>query len=312
MSYQPHFQTESSARTVSYAVDAERLQRAVKQLKAAFADRRAVCQLIGESRLEASNVAGAFIAALPADVVAVRLKDPHTDALAAMREINQALGFAPKAPSLADQRTVLLMFLECQAKRRRRTVLCIEHVDQQPLWLLGALNDLVVADPGRPSDFLVVLAGDSKLQAVLATPALDQLRQHAGPPVRLAPFPLDDTKALLNRSVELKSIDKQPRAKSNGDRLVVRINGAPIKEIRFPDGRFVIGRSAAADICLPSSLISRNHAVITKGAGQVKVEDLDSTNGTYVGGRRITECHLNPGDIVDLGECEIQYAGAGG
>jgi type II secretory pathway predicted ATPase ExeA len=384
MSYQPQAQVtlEQVPKLVPVAVDTARLQTAIRQLTVAFQERRSVCQLIGESRLEASHVAGAFIAGLGDEVAAVRLKAPHTDALAAMREINRALGFAPKALSLSDQQNILTMFLECQSKHRRRTVLCIEHVDQQPLWLLDTLGSLIDSEASKPSDLLVVLSGDSGLQEVLRNPSLSVLRKNAGAPVKLAPYSLRETKDFVRQQVEalglgevsrlfdfeavsqlyklsggspdtvsklvreslllakpgehqpvtvesvigvarqlrLESIDltlmdtdttRREALAENVERLVVRLNGLSLDELPLREGRFLIGRSASADIYLPSSLVSRNHAAIVKTASFVKVEDLDSTNGTYVGGRRISECRLETGDVVDLGECQIQYLTGG-
>lgn len=213
MSYQPQAQMtlEQAPRFVPFAVDTARLQTAINQLTVAFQERRSVCQLIGESRLEASHVAGAFIAGLGDQVAAVRLKDPHTDALTAMREINRALGFAPKALSLVDQQNILMMFLQCQSKHRRRTVLCIEHVGQQPLWLLDTLCSLIDADPSKPSDLLVVLSGDAGLREVLGNPSLGVLRKNAGAPVKLAPYSLQETKDFVSQQVDALDLGEVSR-----------------------------------------------------------------------------------------------------
>jgi hypothetical protein len=50
----------------------------------------------------------------------------------------------------------------------------------------------------------------------------------------------------------------------------------------------VLGRDASADICLPDPAISRRHARVRRGVDGVWLEDLRSTNGTYINGNRLT------------------------
>lgn len=94
-----------------------------------------------------------------------------------------------------------------------------------------------------------------------------------------------------------------------GKRLVVRFNGAQIQEILVDDikGRLLVGRAHFANICLPSCVVSRRHALIVKTDGLLEVMDLGSTNGTYVGGFRISNYTLEPGTVLTLGDCEIEF-----
>ena len=65
---------------------------------------------------------------------------------------------------------------------------------------------------------------------------------------------------------------------------------------------FNIGRDAGNQIVLNDNLISRRHAqLIISDSGQVMIKDLNSSNGTFVNGNRITECYLHAGDIVKCG-----------
>jgi diguanylate cyclase (GGDEF)-like protein len=64
----------------------------------------------------------------------------------------------------------------------------------------------------------------------------------------------------------------------------------------------VIGRGTEADLWLEDGGVSRRHARVScRSDGAYFVEDLDSTNGTFLGGQRITICELRPGDRVQLG-----------
>ena len=64
----------------------------------------------------------------------------------------------------------------------------------------------------------------------------------------------------------------------------------------------VVGRDASAGIPVPDPTISRQHARITHDRDGVWLEDLGSTNGTYLNGRRLLErCRLHDGDEVKIG-----------
>jgi two-component system, NtrC family, response regulator AtoC len=71
----------------------------------------------------------------------------------------------------------------------------------------------------------------------------------------------------------------------------------------LPDGaRFVIGRTADADIVISERSLSRMHATITADKGVVVVEDLQSKNGTKINGEAIQRAPLRPGDELTMGK----------
>ncbi len=64
-----------------------------------------------------------------------------------------------------------------------------------------------------------------------------------------------------------------------------------------------IGRDASNTIQISDAEVSRRHARLLLQGGRYILEDLGSTNGTYVNGQRLTGPHvLKPGDVVSLGE----------
>ena len=68
-----------------------------------------------------------------------------------------------------------------------------------------------------------------------------------------------------------------------------------------------LGRHAPdADIVLPHSTISRVHAEIWRGDGQVFMRDLCSTNGVFVNGRRVTQSVVAAGDTIRLGSVPLR------
>jgi S1-C subfamily serine protease len=99
-----------------------------------------------------------------------------------------------------------------------------------------------------------------------------------------------------------------------GEKLRVLAGNASGTEITLDDD-FVIGRSAGSDGRLGDDPeLSRSHARIARRAGdQLSIEDLDSTNGTFVNGKRITDIQrLTPGDTIKVGTTTLQVLDAAG
>ncbi len=72
-------------------------------------------------------------------------------------------------------------------------------------------------------------------------------------------------------------------------------------------GRNVIGRGTEADIRLPDTGVSRKHVDIVLDSGTAIAEDLGSTNGTLVNGRRISRQPLADGDVIRIGHSVLVY-----
>ncbi len=93
--------------------------------------------------------------------------------------------------------------------------------------------------------------------------------------------------------------------------LTVRVldgSGAELT-IRKPVARG--GRSRAADIVLEHPSVSGMHFELRASASGIELLDLDSRNGTWLGGRRVFHVQLQAGDVFAAGECRIELIGAG-
>jgi DNA-binding winged helix-turn-helix (wHTH) protein len=78
----------------------------------------------------------------------------------------------------------------------------------------------------------------------------------------------------------------------------------------FPlvEGTNIVGRDPRCTVWVDGSGVSKRHARISIARGEATLEDLESSNGTFVGGRRITgPRRLSDGDVIDLGAATVSF-----
>ena len=86
-------------------------------------------------------------------------------------------------------------------------------------------------------------------------------------------------------------------------RYVLSVEG---REIDLSDGEATLGRSRTSTVRIEHESVSRSHALLTLNKGEAIVKDLNSSNGTYVGGKRISrETRLQNGDRVQIGAAVV-------
>ena len=66
-----------------------------------------------------------------------------------------------------------------------------------------------------------------------------------------------------------------------------------------------VGRAPRADFVVDAALVSRLHCRLAAGEGEIEAVDLESTNGTYVNGRRVDRALLKDGDTLRVGAVEL-------
>ena len=87
---------------------------------------------------------------------------------------------------------------------------------------------------------------------------------------------------------------------------VLVVDGPGTKHV-LEQGSNVLGRGTEADIRLPDTGVSRKHADVQLSGGVVAVQDLGSTNGTLVNGRRVGRQELADGDVIRIGHSVLVY-----
>ena len=90
-------------------------------------------------------------------------------------------------------------------------------------------------------------------------------------------------------------------------KLIVSIDGVVVKEVQITRDRSTIGRRPYNDIVIDNLAVSGEHAVIHLAGGHATLEDLGSTNGTYVNGKAVKKHVLAHDDTIEVGKYKVKY-----
>jgi pSer/pThr/pTyr-binding forkhead associated (FHA) protein len=133
--------------------------------------------------------------------------------------------------------------------------------------------------------------------------------------------------AVPNRTIQVEAETADPNASSGGNSetqvLSATMAGPVAKQgqramllldtsqgphvIPLESTLLTLGRGLNNDIILEDTRVSRHHAQLRYKTRRFWVTDLNSTNGTYVNGERISETDLRHGDVVSLGGLELTF-----
>lgn len=90
-------------------------------------------------------------------------------------------------------------------------------------------------------------------------------------------------------------------------KMIVSIDGVVIKEVQLTKDRTTLGRRPYNDIVIDNLAVSGEHAVLQMTGNEVYLEDLNSTNGTYVNGKAVKKQLLQNNDTVEIGKYKIKF-----
>lgn len=90
-------------------------------------------------------------------------------------------------------------------------------------------------------------------------------------------------------------------------KLILSMDNLVLKEISLDKERTTIGRKAINDIQIDNLAISGEHATVVTILNDSFLEDLDSTNGTFVNGKQVKKHFLQNNDVIELGKYQLKY-----
>lgn len=90
-------------------------------------------------------------------------------------------------------------------------------------------------------------------------------------------------------------------------KLVISIDSVVIKDVELVKQRTTLGRRPYNDIVIDNLAVSGEHAAVHMENHVVEIEDLRSTNGTYVNGKSVVRQELRHGDTMDVGKYKIRF-----
>ncbi len=116
---------------------------------------------------------------------------------------------------------------------------------------------------------------------------------------------MSDDKTIITDAVNLTILQPPKRRRA----CLVQYNGASLGKRYILEGQeIVIGRAPKADICIPEDTLSKVHAKCLQAGDKVHLEDLNSTNGTFLNDQRVTaRVGLCDGDIIRLGSILFKF-----
>ncbi len=89
--------------------------------------------------------------------------------------------------------------------------------------------------------------------------------------------------------------------------LIVRLAGQPDEKFEIVSAETLIGRAPTCDLQLPDESISREHSVVLADGETYMLEDLQSTNGIKVNGKRVRSVELGHGDEIEIGQTRLLF-----
>lgn len=95
-------------------------------------------------------------------------------------------------------------------------------------------------------------------------------------------------------------------------RLILNLDGQQLAEYNMTKERYTIGRLPDNDVRIDNPTVSGHHSLIINILNDSFLEDLNSTNGTYVNGKLIKKHALEHGDKITLGKYQLTYENSSG
>ena len=93
-------------------------------------------------------------------------------------------------------------------------------------------------------------------------------------------------------------------------KLLITLNNALVSEHKLENEVISIGRKSDNEIQLDNPAVSGKHARVLFIGGEAFLEDLESTNGTFVNSAKVSKHLLKNGDLISIGQHQLKFEGA--
>ena len=90
-------------------------------------------------------------------------------------------------------------------------------------------------------------------------------------------------------------------------KIIIMMDGVGSREVKLTKERTTLGRRPYNDIVIEHLAVSGEHAVFSMQSNEVVIEDLNSTNGTFVNGKAVKRQLLQHGDILEIGKYKVRF-----
>jgi pSer/pThr/pTyr-binding forkhead associated (FHA) protein len=111
--------------------------------------------------------------------------------------------------------------------------------------------------------------------------------------------------------IQASYLDTVEEQEAKMPKVSVMIDGVVINEVELVKERTSIGRRPYNDIVIENLAVSGEHAALMFLDGRVVVEDLNSTNGTYINGKAVKKQLLAHGDTLEIGKYKVRFDAGG-
>lgn len=106
---------------------------------------------------------------------------------------------------------------------------------------------------------------------------------------------------------EIALAEQDVSLSAESPQLIITTDGNVVGEVNMTRTRLLIGRSDHNDIAIGSRFISRHHALLVRHGRSTFLMDLNSTNGTFVNSRRISNHVMVHNDVITVGHHKIKF-----
>jgi len=292
-------------------------RNAIDRLSQSFSEKRALAIVVGDSESTSRFVIRKFLSRLDQDVAVARITEPCSDALEFMGKIVAAVGFKPKDMGIEDLDSIFSMFLSFQKSHGNRTIICVEHVQDNEWWVLDKIRSIVEMERQSQFGLTTLLSGRTEINQLLSSRPLSSISAYATNRVSLAPFTLAETREFISRKLESTGISNLNDAfEFHAVSLIHELcGGIPDAISTLVDRCFSMADEERLDL-VSKELVKNAYELLRESNAQddvgqesktLKISNITPTVGRLVAqlsGERVKELALRKGHIL-VGRSEL-------